>query len=1260
VDTNGYRDYRGVKVLGAWIWDDDLKIGIASEIDQSDALEDYRENSRIIIFVLCVIVVLALALIAYTFWSGEHTKRKLSKARDKWELVAEEQMKAVERRAEWAEGIHHAGLEIALSSSIDELARVAVHATVDCLNLSNAYLGIVNDDGNLTPLAFYSIEGKSLLPDTLDCQMKSLSSGEPVIHIDSPVCDGCESCLFFEEYSGVESCASFPIKIADKSVAVFTISADDKGENCVIAQIIPLLKTLVAQIAYVWERCIADEELHKLSSAVEQSPTTVLITDTEGNIEYVNPRFTQMTGYSFDEVVGENPRLLKAPGVHSSSFYKQIWDTITAGRQWRGELCNKKKNGTFFWESAAISPVRNDSNEIIHYLAVKEDITELKRVRKKIEEQKTFLETTLDSLSHPFYVINADNYEIVMMNSVARAQGVEEAKTCHKLTHQSDLPCSGSKDPCPLEEVRVSKKPAVLEHVHYDADGNEVIAEVHGYPILDANGKVIQMIEYSLDITERKKTEDELKAAKEDAEAATKAKGDFLANMSHEIRTPMNAIIGMNHLLQKTEMTDKQINYVVKVDRAAHNLLGIINDILDFSKIEAGKLNIENINFNLDEVMDNLANLTSDNAHKKGLELIFDIPQNIPQYLIGDPLRLGQVMLNFVSNAVKFTERGEIVISAELLESQEKSVFIKFKVCDSGIGLTEEQQKKLFQSFSQADSTTTRKFGGTGLGLAISKKLVELMGGEVGLTSEFGKGSEFFFTVKCGLQRDGVEKIGLLAQDIKGIHVLIVDDNEIARDVLQHYVEDFLCDVTAVSSGKEALLKMEETLNGTLKPFDLVLMDWKMPEMSGLEVALNLKNNSKLSKIPQIIMVTNYGREEVMVQAENIGIDGFLIKPVAQSMLLDTIMNTFGKYVKRDPRTKCVSSSIVFSGEKILLVEDNEINQEVAVGLLNDAGLSIDVADNGRVACDMLKKYGESFYDVVLMDLQMPEMDGYSASEFIREELGYDKIPIVAMSADAMLGVRENCLNAGMNDYLTKPIDPSKLFELLQKWIKSESKNLSRDCEMNNSGSLLGLLSGFDDLDAVSGLERVGGDHKVYLSILHKFCDRHSEDSRKIIDAVRKFDYREAEIIAHTLKGVAGNIGAEKVFESAKRIDVLLKDKINDSEACDVNVFSTQIEILLNRLDLETSDLIEKIIESENISKEQKKDGIVNMSDPEKARELLEKLYDLLEDDDSEAQDCLDELMTVSDIAELNDISEMIADYEFDGALELLKKIQKF
>ncbi len=1251
VDTNGYRDYRGVRVLGAWVWDKELKIGVASEIDEADALESYYANSRIIITVLAITVALAIALVAYTFWSGEQTKRELSRARDKWEQVAAERMAAVKKQEKWARGVYEAGLQIAVCNNVRELPAVAVRATVEQLGLANGWIGTADDNGKLIPLAAYGIVAESSQHEMPNCQSKSLISGEPIIQLDSINQPPYDSCPGFAQSAEFNSCATYPINVNDKCVATFTVRSKETGKQSVVAQTVPLMKTLVSQIGYVWERCLAEEEMRKLSSAIEQSPTTVVITDSQGTIEYVNPQFTEMTGYTVKEAIGQNPRVLKAPNAHPAEFYQTLWETISSGKQWRGELCNKKKDGTLFWESAAISPVRDEQNKITHYVAVKEDITELKRIRKAVEAQKAFLETTLDSLAHPFYVIDANSYEVVMMNSVAREQGGQAAKTCHKLTHGSDQPCSGEKDPCPLDEIKRTKKPVTVEHIHYDADGNEIIVEVHGYPIFDAAGEVIQMIEYSLDITERKKLQQELQQAKEMAEDATKAKGDFLANMSHEIRTPMNAIIGMNHLLQKTELNDKQLNFVTKVNRAAHNLLGIINDILDFSKIEAGKLDIENIEFELDEVMDNLANLTSTKAQDKGLELIFNIDVEVPDKLVGDPLRLGQILLNFVGNAVKFTEQGEIEIAVKLISKTEHEAEICFSVRDTGIGLTEEQQGKMFQSFSQADTTTTRKFGGTGLGLAISKKLVKMMHGEIGLKSEYGIGSEFFFNIKLAMHHNSKQQLSLLAKDLQGMRLLIVDDNAATREVIQNYTEDFNFDVEAVSSGQEAISEMEKSIKPGNRAYDLILMDWKMPGMNGIETVKVIKKLPDLINVPHIIMLTNYGREEVMHQAEASNLDAFLIKPVSQSLLLDTIMNVFGKSIRTKSLTQHKNAdddSLLegFTDRHLLLVEDNELNQEVAVGLLEEAEIRVDIANNGQEAVELLEAKGENFYDAVLMDLQMPIMDGYEASEKIRQELNYSMLPIIAMSADAMVGVKERCLEHGMSDYLTKPIDPNLLFTILGKWLHVSTDMLEQ--QQNRTAAEVTLI--IDGLDTTAGIARVAGNMKIYSSILKKFCAHHANTADEIKLAIDNSDFELAERIAHTIKGVAGNIGADAIFKCSVELDVLLK-QAQDGTGMDEQALTT----LLTELTTHTTALITAIKTSEVYADEASTADQPKL-DPAKFAKLINRLAELLEDDDSEAQSCLDELIAGTEHAELKKLSEMVSDYEFEEALELLQK----
>jgi signal transduction histidine kinase/CheY-like chemotaxis protein len=749
-------------------------------------------------------------------------------------------------------------------------------------------------------------------------------------------------------------------------------------------------------------------------------------------------------------------------------------------------------------------------------------------------------------------------------------------------------------------------------------------------------------------IYERRQVAEELKRAKDAADNANQAKSDFLANMSHEIRTPMNAIIGLSDLCLKTVLSNKQEDYLGKIHASGSALLGIINDILDFSKIEAGKLDIEAIPFEIDEVLENLATVVLVKTQEKGLELMFNRSPEVPSMLIGDPLRLGQILVNLCNNAAKFTESGDILVSIAISERREDKVMLQCSVRDTGIGMTPEQQSRLFQSFSQADASTTRKYGGTGLGLAISKQLVEMMGGEIWVESEEGVGSTFAFRAEFGVGKEVSKRAFEPAQDVCGLHALVVDDNETAREILQSYLESFTFDVSVATDGEEAL----EQLQNSSRPYDLVVTDWMMPNMSGLDLASKIQALDRLAKQPKLILISAFHGSELKDKPGAEHIASFLAKPVSPSHLFDAVMHVFGHEVAGSMRSRRTRGNIdmealsPIQGATVLLVEDNEINQQVAKELLEQARLRVDIANHGQEALQMLEARD---YDCVLMDIQMPIMDGYTATAKIREDSRFDKLPVLAMTANATVEDRERSLAAGMNAHLNKPIDPSLLYETLLTWIKHAERTLPDLPEQDTVAGAddAGVLA-IPGIDTERGIAGIGGNVNAYRKLLQKFVKNQANAVVDIQNACEQRDDEAAVRAAHTLKGVGGSIGAGTLQRLGAELEHTLKENPD-----------ADIELLLAQTGTELDRIVSAINEALGGADTQPKGGSPAL--PENYRERLQQLADQIAQYDGEASDTLDEL-----IADVNDpqaspalekLKELVSQYDYDGALAVIAEI---
>jgi two-component system sensor histidine kinase/response regulator len=905
--------------------------------------------------------------------------------------------------------------------------------------------------------------------------------------------------------------------------------------------------------------------------------------------------------------------------------------------------------------------------------ATQEQAQELARQKEEIETQRRSISSILDEQNAIFDSVTSGIVVLRRQQVVKCNQhlGWLLGRSCAELVGRSML--SWFADADSRERIERSSEqigrgePVRLEAAMLRQDGSQLWVRLNGHAI-DLND-LSQGVVWTLDdVSEERHVADEMRRARELAEDAARTKSSFLANMSHEIRTPMNAIIGMAHLLHKSGLSPRQQDYLGKIQRSSQHLLGIINDILDFSKIEAGKLTIESTDFELDAVLENVANLVGEKAGSKGLELIFELEPGLTQALVGDPLRLGQILVNYCNNAVKFTEQGEIRVKVSQREVGEHDVLLHFAVQDTGIGLSEEQRGRLFQSFSQADRSTSRRYGGTGLGLAISKSLAQLMGGEVGVESELGRGSTFWFTARLG-QGERQPQAHLPRLDLRGCRVLVIEDNEYSRTALTEMLVAMSFRVAAVASG-EAGVEAVRFAAAEDQPFGVVFTDWQMPGVDGLEAGRRILALG-LQPPPRLVMVTAYGRDEVAAAAEATGFDSVLTKPVNPSQLFDAVMRALGEQpaspVTPGEATGAEPDLAAIAGARLLLAEDNELNQEVAVELLSDAGLVVEVADNGRLALDKLLQHDPGHYAAVLMDMQMPVLDGLGATLEIRKLAQFAHLPIIAMTANAMQGDRERCLEVGMNDYVAKPIEPDQLWRSLLRWIPARA---ARQVEASvpstpSSGAAAAqpspdqqldgaLPAGIAGLDTGLGLARTAGKTALYRRLLQKFVALEGDAIGQVRAALDAGDAVAAERAAHTLKGTAGSIGATALQAEAAALEQALHERAAQAalepllQAC-----SAQLEPLVSAL--------ASWLAARQATDQQAPDAaaLIEPPDAPALRAALQRLERLLQDSDSAAEQAWDQdaaLFRFCLGARWGEVDAALRGFDYEQALQVLRE----
>lgn len=894
-------------------------------------------------------------------------------------------------------------------------------------------------------------------------------------------------------------------------------------------------------------------ELEFQKFALDQH-SIVSIADHDGKIIYCNDKFTQISQYSRDELLGKDHRILNS-GFHPRDFFQKMWETIENGQVWHGEVKNKRKDGTHYWVDSTIVPLIDNDGKPSRYISIRTDITANKAMSEHMVIQRAFYENITETLGEGLYVQDAKGRCIYMNSEAEKLLGWPRQELIGLPVHNTIHTQTSSGENLPAHDCPIMNQVVKHGEAHMDdqvfvrKDGSVFPVTIASRAIYNESGNIDTTVVAFQDISARKAAEASVVHAKDVAERANKVKGDFLANMSHEIRTPMNGIIGMADLALDTDLNTEQREYISIVKSSADALLNIINDILDFSKIESGKMDIDVIYFSLDQMLRDSIKSLAVRAHQKQLELLLHVAPDVPDRIIGDPGRLRQVIVNLVGNAIKFTESGEIEVSLKKIEGAlTGNAKLEFSVRDTGIGIPEEKFHTIFESFSQADTSTTRKYGGTGLGLSISTKIINLMGGQLNLNSTVGKGSTFFFTIDVPVISSDTLTRYQNTGEITGMPVLVADDNLSNQKILQEMLQSWGMKPTIVANGEDALHELERA-STTKEPYALAILDVQMPEMNGFELVERIRQKPEHAPAT-VMMLTSAGKRGDAAKCRELGIAGYLMKPVSQSDLFDAMMTALGEPLQNGYQEEDASlvtrHSLRESRRKLnlLLAEDNAVNQTLSIRVLEKLGHSVTVANNGIEA---INYWQNGQFDAILMDLDMPLMSGFEATKLIREQekSSGHHISIIAMTAHAMQGARDECINQGMDGYVSKPIDTEALWRELDGLTQTPQEKTHQ--EFTPSDNHLAIV------DFEIARQTMDDNRELFNEIVRLFQRDTPEHLQLIKNALSANDFNTIRHSAHSIKGMVGVFAAERSMHAAEFIElnagkVALEDAIKELE----------------------------------------------------------------------------------------------------------------